>query len=109
MGYRPVANRQPLLPTGYDFSGPVQRLIIGTGYDFSGSVLLIIVIEADADTIYVLFQSMTSSTPSTMEKPDIETVRAVVHKILVMYPEGVTREELLSKILYFIMLRNTPM
>ena len=65
---------------------------------------LIIVIVADTDTIYVLFQTMTGSSPSTMEKPDIETVRAVVHKILVMYPYGVTREELLSKILYFIML-----
>ena len=95
MGYRQAANRQPLLPTGYDFSGPVQRLII--------------VIDADADNIYVLFQTMTGSSPSTMDKPDIETVRAVVHKILVMYPEGVTREELLSKILYFIMLKRLYM
>ena len=70
--------------------------------------LLVIIIVADGDTIKNKFLFLFQTMPSTMEKPDIETVRAVVHKILVMYPEGVTREELLSKILYLSRVMRKP-
>ena len=52
-----------------------------------------------------LFQRMTGSTLSTMEKFDIDTVRSIVKTILVMYPDGVTRDELLGKLFYMYLLR----
>ena len=70
--------------------------------------LLVIIIDTDGDTIKNNFLFLFQTMPSIMEKPDIETVRAVVHKILVMYPDGVTREELLSKVLYLSRIMRKP-